>query len=67
MGKQLRVSKIDGKFTLTVVEVKNWLSQSFKDTDPVILKCGNKNYRLAKIDNVKSKPVLIGRRGKNDK
>ena len=67
MAKQLRVSKIDGSFTLTVIEVKNWLSQGFKDTDPVILKCGNKNYRLSRIDNIKAKPVLIGKRGKNDR
>ena len=42
--RTLRVSKVDRSFSLTAGEVKNWLSQAFKDTDPVILKCNNKNY-----------------------
>lgn len=66
MGKQLRVSKIDKSFCLTSSDVKNWLSQAFKDTDPVILKCNNKNFRLVRIDTVGTKPVLIGRRGRKD-
>jgi hypothetical protein len=64
--RTLRVAKVDRSFSLTAGEVKNWLSQAFKDTDPVILKCNNKNFRLVRIDTVGTKPVFIGRRGRND-
>jgi hypothetical protein len=67
MAKQLRVAKIDGSFSLTSGEVKNWLTQGFKDTDPVILKCNGRNYRLVGIKNVKSKPVMIGKRRGGDR
>jgi hypothetical protein len=66
MGKQLRVTKVDRSFSLTAGEVKNWLSQAFQDSDPVILKCNNKNFRLVRIDTVETKPVFIGRRGRKD-
>lgn len=64
--RTLRVAKVDRSFSLTAGEVKNWLSQAFKDTDPVILKCNNKNFRLVRIDTVGTKPVFIGRRGLSD-
>lgn len=64
--RTLRVAKVDRSFSLTAGEVKNWLSQAFKDTDPVILKCNNKNFRLVRIDTVGTKPVFIGRRGRSD-
>ena len=67
MPEQLRTANVDASFSLTAGEVKNWLSQAFKDTDPVLLKCAGRNYRLVKIETVKSKPVLIGRRGTRDK
>jgi len=67
MAKRLRVAKIDSSFSLTAGEVKNWLSQGFQDADPVILKCAGRNYRLSRIDNVKAKPVFIGKRVRNDK
>ena len=64
--RTLRVSKVDRSFSLTAGEVKNWLGQTFKDDEPVVLKCNNKNFRLAGLDTVAGKPVLIGRRGRSD-
>lgn len=64
MAKQLRVATVDAKFSLTVRELKNWLN-TFSDDSPVILKC-QRNFRLAELLTVKNKPVLIGKRGKND-
>lgn len=66
MPKKLRISSVDSSFSLTAGEVKSWLSQAFKDTDPVILKCNNKNFRLVRIENVGNKPVMIGKRGRRD-
>ena len=65
MAKQLRIKNIDVSFCLTAGEIKNWLS-SFSENQPVILKCNNKNFRLAGMETVQSKPVLIGKRSKRD-
>jgi hypothetical protein len=65
MKRKLSVKNIDSSFCVTVREVKGWLGQ-FQDSDPIILKCGNKNFRLSSIKTVSAKPVLIGKRGKND-
>jgi len=65
MKRKLSVKNIDSSFCVTVREAKGWLGQ-FQDSDPIILKCGNKNFRLSSIKIVGSKPVLIGKRGKND-
>ena len=63
--KQLRVKNVDRSFSLTAKEAIGWLS-TFGDA-PVILKCNNKNFRLARFAIVDNKPILIGKRGKNDK
>ena len=65
--KQLRVKNVDGSFSLTTKEVIGWLASTFPVDTPVILKCNNKNFRLASFAIVGNKPVLIGKRGKNDK
>jgi len=63
MPKQLRTTKITASSTLTAGEVSRWLSQSYKDTDPVLMKCGGRNYTIVGIKTVKSIPVFMGRRG----
>ena len=65
MKRKLSVKNIESSFCVTVREAKAWLG-NFQDGDPIILKCGNKNFRLSSITTVGSKPVLIGKRGKND-
>lgn len=65
MSKQLRVAKVDSKFSLTVRELKGWLNSFTDESLPVILKC-QRNFRLSKMTTVKNKPVLVGKRGASD-
>lgn len=66
MAKQLRVEKVDPKFTLTIRELKSWLNTFPDENTPVILKC-QKNFRLSGMKKIRDKPVLIGKRSERDK
>ena len=72
MPKQLRTKNVNASFCMTVRELAAWLVQQSPSQDtmsnstPVILKCGGKNFRLAKMDVVAGKPVLVGKRGSQD-
>ena len=63
--KQLRIKNVNSAFCLTAGEVRNWLT-TVQDDQPIIIKCNNKNFRLADVQIIQNKPVLIGRRGKSD-
>lgn len=63
--KQLRIRNVDVSFCLTAGEIRSWLGTLPAD-QPIILKCNNKNYRLAGCEVIQNKPVLIGRRSKRD-
>jgi hypothetical protein len=68
MPKQLRIKTVDATFAVTIAQLTNWLTGGQYQIDsPVILKCGGKNYRLARVFNKGGKPVLIGRRRASDK
>lgn len=68
MLKKLNIKNIDKSFCMTRRELTNWISSTpeFEDNTPIVLKCAGKNYRLSGLTIVAGKPVLVGKRGKND-
>jgi hypothetical protein len=69
--KRLSIKNIDNKSCLTVRELSAWLkhiSTTIPDHDvndnhdPIVLKCGGKNFQLSQFKMVAGTPVLIGKR-----
>lgn len=59
--KNLRLRDVNWGNALTVGELKSFL-QGKLDDDPVVLKCGCKNYRLNSWDLLNGKLILHGGR-----
>jgi hypothetical protein len=69
MPKKLKISDVGSDYCLTVRELNGFLTQQgdpSMNTTPVLLKCGGRNYRLAKFSIVAGKSVLVGQRTRRE-